>query len=155
MRWPGKIQAGKVSNEIIHMVDVMPTIAGIVGFDPPKDRVIDGIDQTDFLLGKQEHSNREGFPVYNGDELFAYKWKNWKMHLIELNSMFGAPARLNMPHLFNLIQDPKEMYPIDQVDISGSWVFPVIFKKVVAFQKTLVEESPIELGTPDPYIPKQ
>ena len=155
MRWPGKIQAGKVSNEIIHMVDVMPTIAGIVGFDPPKDRVIDGIDQTDFLLGKQEHSNREGFPVYNGDELFAYKWKNWKMHLIELNSMFGAPARLNMPHLFNLIQDPKEMYPIDQVDISGSWVFPVIFKKVVAFQKTLVEEPPIELGTPDPYIPKQ
>jgi len=28
-----------------------------------------------------------------------------------------------------------------------------MFKKIVAFQKTLVEEPPIQLGTPDPYEP--
>ena len=87
--------------------------------------------------------------------MFAYKWKNWKMHLIELNSMFGAPAKLNMPHLYNLIEDPKEMYTIDQVDISGSWVFPVMFEKIVDFQKTLIIEPPIQLGTPDPYEPNK
>jgi len=153
MRWPGKIAAGKVTNEIIHMTDILPTMASIVGAETPKDRIIDGIDQSDFLLGKQEHSNRDGFPIFNGDEMFAYKWKNWKMHLIELNSMFAAPARLNMPHVFNLIEDPKEKYPIDQVDISGSWVFPVMFEKIVDFQKTLAVEPPIQLGTPDPYVP--
>lgn len=155
IRWTGKIPEGKVTNEIIHMVDILPTIASIVGIETPKDRIIDGIDQSDFILGEKETSNRDGFPVYNGDEMFAYKWKNWKMHLIELNSMFGAPAKLNMPHLYNLIEDPKEMYTIDQVDISGSWVFPVMFEKIVDFQKTLIIEPPIQLGTPDPYEPNK
>ena len=43
--------------------------------DVPKDRIIDGVDQTDFLLGKQEKSNREGFPCYVGDTLHAVKWR--------------------------------------------------------------------------------
>jgi len=153
IRWPGKIPQGVVTNEIIHIVDILPSIATIVGADIPTDRIIDGLDQSDFLLGKQEKSNRDGFPAYNGDEMFAYKWGNWKMHLIELNSMFAAPKRLNMPILYNLIEDPKEKYPIDQVDISGAWVFPVMFEKIVDFQNTLLIEPPIEMGTPDPYEP--
>ena len=75
------------------------------------------------------------------------------MHLVQLDSMFGSPQPLNMPHLYNLIQDPKEKYPIDQVDVTGSWVFPVMFKNIVAFQQTLSVEPPIKLGTPDPYVP--
>ena len=153
MRWPGKIPAGTVSNEIMHMVDVLPTLAKVAGYKVPKDRIIDGVDQLNWLKGKQKKSNREGFPIYNGDVLFAYKWRNWKMHLVQLDSMFGAPQRLNMPHLYNLIQDPKEKYSIDKVDVSGSWVFPVMFKNIVEFQKTLAIEPPIKLGTPDPYVP--
>jgi len=153
MRWPGKIPRGKVTNEIMHVVDVLPTLARVAGYKVPTDRIIDGVDQLDFLIGRQKKSNREGFPVYNGDEMFAYKWRNWKMHLVQLDSMFGAPAKLNMPHLYNLIEDPKENYPIDKVDVSASWVFPVIFKKIVEFNQTLVKEPPIRLGTPDPYLP--
>ena len=152
VRWPGKIPTGQVSNEIVHMVDVLPTLARIAGAEVPTDRIIDGVDQHDFLIGKQEKSNREGFPAFNGDDLFAYKWRNWKMHFIELDSMFGKPARLNMPHLYNLIEDPKELYPVDKIDASASWVFPVVLKKVVEFQKTLAAEPPIRLGTPDPYV---
>lgn len=153
MRWPGKIPAGQVSNEIMHMVDVLPTLASVAGYKVPSDRLVDGVDQLPFLTGQQKTSNREGFPVFNGDELFAYKWRNWKMHFIQLDSMFGAPARLNMPHLYNLIEDPKEKYPVDQVDVSASWVFPVVFKKVLEFKKTLAKEPLIPLGTPDPYVP--
>jgi arylsulfatase len=153
MRWPGKIAAGQISNEIIHVVDVLPTLARITGAKVPRDRIIDGVDQLDFLLGRQKKSNREGFPAFNGDELFAYKWRNWKMHFIELDSMFGKPARLNMPHLYNLIKDPKELYAVDRVDASASWVFPVVLKRVLEFKKTLVREPPIRLGTPDPYVP--
>ncbi len=141
--------------ESVRLVDLLPTFGRIAGYEPPDDRIIDGVDQTDFLLGRQEHSNREGFPAYNGDEMFAYKWKNWKMHFIELDSMFGKPAKLNMPRLYNLIEDPKENYPIDKVDVSASWFFPVVLKKVVEFHKTLVAEPPIRLGTPDPYVPPQ
>jgi arylsulfatase len=153
MRWPNKIQAGRVSNEIVHIADVLPTFSRIAGYEVPDDRIVDGIDQLDFLLGKTEKGPREGFPVFNGDELFAYKWRNWKMHLVQLESMFGAPQKLNMPHLHNLIEDPKELYPVDKVDVSASWVFPVMFKKIVQFQGSLVAEPPIMLGTPDPYVP--
>jgi arylsulfatase len=153
VRWPGKIPPGQVSNEIVHMVDVLPTVAKITGAKVPTDRIIDGVDQFNFLAGKQENSNREGFPAYNGDDLFGYKWRNWKMHFIQLDSMFGAPGKLNMPHLYNLIEDPKENYPIDKTDVSASWVFPVVLKKVIEFQKTLAVEPPIRLGTPDPYVP--
>lgn len=153
MRWPGKIPANSVSNEIMHIVDILPTLAEIAGYKIPSDRKIDGVNQLNWLMGKQDKSNREGFPIYNGDTLFAYKWRNWKMHLVQLDSMLGAPQRLNMPHLYNLIQDPKESYPMTKVDVSGSWVFPVIFKNIVAFQKSLQEEPIIPLGTPDPYVP--
>ena len=67
--------------------------------------------------------------------------------------MFGAPAKLNMPHLHNLIEDPKELYPVDKVDVSASWVFPVVLKKVIEFKQTLAKEPPIQLGTADPYTP--
>ena len=50
IRWTGKIPEGKVTNEIIHMVDILPTIASIVGIETPKDRIIDGIDQSYFIL---------------------------------------------------------------------------------------------------------
>ena len=58
-----------------------------------------------------------------------------------------------MPKLHNLIEDPKENYPIDNVDVSASWVVPVVQKRVVEFQKTLEAEPPIRLGTPDPHSP--
>ena len=77
IRWPGKIPAGRVSNEIVHIVDMYPTLARVAGAKVPTDRAIDGIDQLDFFLGKQENSNREGFPAYVADRLQAVKWHNW------------------------------------------------------------------------------
>jgi arylsulfatase len=62
MRWPGKIKENRVSDEIVHVSDLYKTLATITGAknEIPTDRPIDGIDQTDFLLG-EEHSKREGF----------------------------------------------------------------------------------------------
>jgi arylsulfatase len=153
VRWPGRIEAGRVSNEMVHMVDLFPTLAHAVSGGVPDDRIIDGIDQLDFFVGAQEGSDRVGFPVYNGDEMFAYKWGDWKLHLIELNSMLDAPARLNFPKLHNLISDPKELYPITETDVSAAWVLPPLFTEIVNFQRSLVAEPPIQLGTPDPYVP--
>jgi len=152
IRWPGKIPAGSHSNEIVHVVDLLPTLGKISGYEVPADRIIDGVDQLDFLTGKQDKSNLEGFIVYNNDDVYGYKWRNWKMHLIELEHMNSEPMKLNVPRVYNLITDPKEEYNLAS---EATWVLPVIFKKIVEFQKTLVEEPPIELGTPDPYEPPQ
>jgi hypothetical protein len=94
-----------------------------------------------------------GFPVYNRDNLFAYKWRDYKIHFIELDSMFESPKPLNMPRLYNLIKDPKELYPLDKVSIPDIWFMPVVFEMIVAHKKSLAIEPPIRLGTPDPYVP--
>lgn len=150
IRWPGKIPAGSISNEIIHVVDLLPTLGKIVGYKVPGDRTIDGVDQLDFFMGKKKKSNREGFIIYNNDDVYGYKWRNWKMHLVELENMNSEPQPLNVPRVYNLITDPKEEY---NMAAEATWVLPVLFKKIVEFQQTLVEEPPIQLGTPDPYDP--
>src|SRR5262245_8505978 len=82
IRWPGHVAAGTVNNEIVHIADLYPTLARVGGAEVPHDRPIDGVDQLDFFLGKQERSNREGFPAHVADRLSAVKWRNWKMHFI-------------------------------------------------------------------------
>ena len=55
-------------------MDLYPTFARIAGGEVQDDRIIDGVDQTDFLLGKQEKSNREGLIVYMGNDIWGVKW---------------------------------------------------------------------------------
>ena len=84
LRWPGKVPVGRMSNEIVHEMDLFPTIAAIVGGKVPTDRAIDGVDQSGFFLGKQAKSNRDGFVIYVGNEVYGVKWQNWKMMFKEL-----------------------------------------------------------------------
>lgn len=157
IRWPGHIEAGSVHNEIMHITDLYPTLARIVGAQVPTDRIIDGVDQVDFLTGQAEHSARDGFPVYNGDSLYAYKWRNWKLHFKTQATMRSVVETPGMPRLYNLLIDPKEQY--DLIENGGLeseanyWVMPAISKRLVEHQLSLVAEPPIPLGTPDPYKP--
>jgi arylsulfatase A-like enzyme len=54
VRWPGEIPAGSVSNEIVHEMDLFPTIAGIAGGKLPDDRIIDGVDQLAFSVASRK-----------------------------------------------------------------------------------------------------
>jgi len=148
--WPKKVSKGRVSNEMVHMTDILPTFSKIAGYNVPTDRIIDGIDQSNFFFTDNGKSKREGFPVYNGDDLYAYKWRDWKVHFVELNSMFGSPKKLNIPHIYNLIRDPKESV---NVAPESTWILPVVMSKIIKFKQTLIAEAPIKLGTPDPYVP--
>ena len=60
LRWPGPGGRGRVSNEIVAIVDFFPTLARIAGAEVPDDRAIDGLDQTDFLLGKSDELRAGG-----------------------------------------------------------------------------------------------
>jgi arylsulfatase A-like enzyme len=150
IRWPGKVPAGRVSNEIVHIVDMYPTLARVAGAQVPKDRPIDGADQLDFFLGKQENSNREGFPAYVADRLYAVKWRNWKMHLIWQVNMYDPPVTLPLPRIINLLTDLKEERDMGP---KGGWVSVPMTKIIVDFDQSLKQHPPIKMGTPEPYTP--
>lgn len=152
IRWPGRIPAGRISNEIVHEVDTYTTFAKIAGASVPQDRPIDGLDQTDFFLGKSEKSNREGFPVFVADRLEAIKWRNWKVVFYdEQRDWWTPPTKLGSPKVFNLITDPKEEYP--QTGLLSTWTAGPAIKVMVDFEQSLKKYPPIAPGTPDPYKP--
>jgi arylsulfatase len=152
IRWPNRIPAGRVSNEIVHEVDTFTTFAKIAGASVPQDRPIDGVDQTDFFFGKSEKSSREGFPVFVADRLEAIKWRNWKVVFYdEQRDWWTPPTKLGSPKAFNLITDPKEEYP--QTGLLSSWIAGPAIKVMVDFEQSLKKYPPIAPGTPDPYKP--
>ncbi len=73
VRWPGKVPAGRVSDAIFAAIDFMPTFANLAGFKVPGDRIIDGIDQTDLLLGMTD-KGRDSF-YYDKAGIRVGKWK--------------------------------------------------------------------------------
>jgi len=151
IRWPGKIPAGRVSNEIVDEMDTFTTFAKFAGAPVPQDRPIDGVDQADFLLGKKETSNREGILLFCADRLEAVKWRNWKLHLYdEERDWFTPLVKLGTPKLFNLILDPKEEFP---VTVQNTWAVEPMTKMIGKFYSGLEKNPLIAPGTPDPYAP--
>ena len=155
IRWPGKVPAGKVSNEIVHQFDLFTTFARQVGANVPSDRIIDGMDQSDFFLGKNEKSVREGFVVYVGEEIFGVKWRNWKMLTKAYEDASGLNPKLSygLPAFYNLYKDPEEKHPWVPENAGHFWVRWPMAKIMGEHLKSLQEEPPIKPGTPDPYVP--
>lgn len=118
IRWPGHVPENKVSNELVHGVDLFTTIAKLTGAQIPTDRIIDGLDQSDFFLGKKETSSRDFIPLYVGNILYAAKYKNWKVHYYWQEYARDEATKLTKPIVFNLYKNPQE-HP--ELTGSGPW----------------------------------
>ena len=148
VRWVGHIPAGQVSSEIVHEVDLFPTIAAAVGADLiPKDRAIDGVNQLAFLEGKQKTSNRETALFFAGQQLRAVKWRDWKFHYF-FNPDPGAPG--TTARLFNLRSDPKEETDIKDFNPA---VISVVDKIVADFWASTQRYPNVPAGSKDPFTP--
>lgn len=151
IRWPGNVSAGRVSNEIVHSVDTFTTFANITGAKVPGDRAIDGVDQSEFLFGRTDHSARDGFPVFVADRLEAVKWHTWKMAFYEQErDWWSSPIKLGVPKIYDLLSDPKEEYGATLTP--NAWVGGPMMKIVADFEASLKRYPPIAPGTPDPYV---
>jgi len=149
-RWPGKIPAGTSSNEIVHEMDLFPTLAALVGGNVPQDRVIDGVDVSDFFLGQRDKSGREGVIVYMGTEVFGVKWRDWKVNFKEQDTVFGATRSFGTPRVYNLLTDPQERV---NVLFPYTWVPQAALGQLGEHAASLRNNPPIRPGTPDPYEP--
>jgi arylsulfatase len=151
IRWPGRIPAGRVSNEIVHELDFFPTLAAAIGAPElvPSDRPTDGVDQLPFLEGKQSHSNRQSV-IFMGQQgqVVAVKWQDWKLwHRFEPEP--GA-AEAPLMRLFNLRSDPKEETDIKDFN---PWVLTAMDKIVEDYRVTTKRYPNVPRGANDPYLP--
>ncbi len=82
MRWPGRIPAGSVCEEMAATIDMMPTLAGLAGAKVPDDRIIDGKDVWPIISGQPgAKTPHEAYFYYRGHNLCAVRSGKWKLML--------------------------------------------------------------------------
>jgi len=150
VRWPGHVPAGRESNEIVHITDMFTTLLNWTGGEVPRDRVIDGLDQTAFLEGKQDESARDGFIFWNGERVYGVKWKDFKGVRVEQKYMWDPALDYGMPHIYNLKTDPKER---ENVAVEYGWVAAHIREMTNEFAVSVKREPPIPTGAPLDHNP--
>jgi arylsulfatase len=149
-RWPAQIEAGRVSDEIVHAMDLFPTIAAVAGGGVPDDRPIDGVDMSAFFTGGSDESGREGFVVYMGNDVYGVKWRNWKLHFNEQEDWQDNRDQYSMPRLYDLYADPQER---NDVLFPNTWVPKAALVQLAQHAASLGQYPPIPAGAPDPYEP--
>jgi arylsulfatase len=151
IRWPGRIPAGRVSNEIVHEIDLFPTLAAAAGAPEivPADRIVDGVNQLPFLEGKQAHSSRESalFLAREG-HVMAVKWHDWKMWYLFRTEL--EPDSANLVRVFDLGVDPRE-----EIDVKDfyPWVVSVMDGIVAKYEESLELHPRVPGDAGDPYTP--
>ena len=168
VRWPGKIAAGTVSNEIMSNLDWAPTLLAAAGephikakllegykADGKKFKVhLDGYNFLPYLTGKEAAGPRVEYFYFSDDgDLLAMRYDNWKMHF-KVQDEAGTLRiwqrefeNLRLPYLFNLRTDPYERATITSNNY-WNWYIRHVFlvvpaqEKVAEFLATFKEYPP-------------
>ena len=153
VRWPGRIEAGSVSNEIMHHMDWLPTLLAAAGADDIKERLkeggvraigrrykvhLDGYNFLPLLTGEMDESPRKEIFYFSDDgDLTALRYEDWKLIFMEqkTEATFRAWMEpfvpLRVPLILNLRRDPFERGPITS-NTYYDWVLDRAFLLVPA-----------------------
>jgi arylsulfatase len=141
VRWPGKIMAGSVTNEIVSHQDWLPTIMAAIGDTQIKEKLLkghtagnraykvhlDGYNILDLLTGETDKSPRNKFFYVSDDgKLLAIRTGDWKAVFAEQRSKAFDVWRdpfvdLRAPKLFHLRRDPFEHADTDSNQYNHWW----------------------------------
>jgi|TARA_R100000005_G_scaffold85934_1_gene54604 arylsulfatase len=129
VRWPGKIPAGSVSNDIMHHMDWLPTFLAVAGEPDVKEKLLkghrainrrykvhlDGYNFLPFLTGEVDTGPRREIFYFSDDgDLTALRYDAWKLVFLEqrvaqtLQAWQEPFVELRLPYIFNLRRDPYE-----------------------------------------------
>ena len=140
IRWPGHIKPVQ-SNAMFSIMDFFPTFAHIAGGKVPNDRPIDGVDQTDLLLGKSETGARDNLLTFVGPTLAASRWNQWRAYFLDVAPGRSGPSGADLmgglglsaapmngyPKIFNIESDPREEHNVAE---QYAWVRAAVMKPV-------------------------
>ena len=169
VRWPGKIEASSISNEIMHHMDWLPTYLAAAGRPNIKEELLEGgvqaigreykvhLDGYNFLphlTGETEEGpRREIFYFADTGELTALRYGAWKAIFLEqkeyatLRAWIEPWTPLRVPLITNLRRDPYERAHVTS-NTYYDWMIDRIFFLVPAqvyvgnFLKTFQEFPP-------------
>jgi arylsulfatase len=170
IRWPGKIEAGAVSNEIVQHHDWLPTLLAAAGEPDIVGKLkeghtagdktfkvhIDGFNLLPYLTGEEEKSPRQGFVYFSDDgDVLGLRFDNWKLVFMEqriqgtLQVWLDPFVPLRVPKIFNLRTDPFE-----RADVTSNTYFQWLLENAyLAFAGTALVTGFLE--TFEEFPPRQ
>ncbi len=172
VRWPGHIEPGSVSNEIMHHMDWLPTLVAAAGDDNIKGKLLTGYDSPalgrsyrvhldgynflPYLTGQTDEGPRlEIFYFTDDGDLSSLRYRDWKIVFLEQRvtgsfQIWAEPfTALRIPKVFNLRRDPYE-----RADRTSNTYYDWMLDRVFMFvpAQTYVAEF---LSTFQEYPPRQ
>ena len=156
-RWPSKIKAGTDSDEIVCHVDLIATVAAILGQKLPDNAAEDSISILPVLLGEQlkapireatvHHSARGKFAIRQGD------WVLIDAPSGDDNGANGEPSWLKSERGYSTHTHPGELFDMRE-DLSQRHNLyaerPEIVSKLKSLLRKYMEEGRSTPGTPQP-----
>ncbi len=152
IKWPKKIKAGTINNEIVSGMDWMPTFLAAAGDDKIKDKLLkghkagdktfrvhlDGYNILPMLTGESKKSPRHEIFYFSDDgDLTAMRYDDWKFIFMEQRcegtlEVWANPfTPLRVPLIFNLRRDPYEQAQITS-NTYYDWLLDHVFLLIPA-----------------------
>ncbi len=122
IRWPAAIAAGVRVQDMIHVTDLFTTLARVADAEEfiPRDRLIDGLDQTPMIIKGETYGRRDYVFIYEGPLLKSIVKQQYKFHLPEPGSNpIAAP-------IFDLYKNPREDRPVDSINYGVGFGVPFV-----------------------------
>ena len=132
IHWPGNLEGGQMIKEVTHVVDVLPTLASIIGQETPR---LDGVDILPVLKGAKQ--NRNEVPLHIAPDRAALLQGKWKLVIGAEEPLEGVQT--DLVHLFDLDADPYETTDLKEK-------CPGRTKSMLARVDELIESSVEPLG---------
>ncbi|MCC9603895.1 arylsulfatase [Stieleria sp. JC731] len=141
MRWPDKINAGQTSDEMMHVVDLLPTLASIAGATTERCSKLDGLDQSATLLHGGTGVRKEIVYEVTGS--------------VRLPTIRMGDYKLMGDMLFNLAADPGEKNDIAKQNPT------IVAKMKMRLEQyseqrpplsDIIGDPPVLMDPPQPYV---
>ena len=116
MRWPGKIPAGTTCDKLASTIDILPTVAALIGADLP-DHTIDGKDIRALMFGEPgvESPHAAFYCYYQRGQLQAVRNDRWKLHFPHSYRTLdgGAGGTEGIPSAYKSAKIGRALYDLD------------------------------------------
>ena len=148
IRYPGKIQPGRVIDVPMMAIDILPTLAQITGAKLPEDK-IDGKSVWDIWTGESNQSPHEAYYFYyRTNELHGIRYGKWKLYFPHtyrtLNGRNGGEGGFPVDYEYNTIEK-IELYDLSN-DIREANDVAAENPEIVDKIKSLADRIRAELG---------
>jgi arylsulfatase len=152
IRWPGHVSSGVVTDELLTCHDWYKTFAALAGASDkvPSDRPIDGVDASQFLLGKSKESPRDSYLFFGSDgKLMSVKRRNIKLVFRTCEGINSPVVECVLPQIYDVEADPQERYNLSNFRFDCMWMARYVAPALIEYEESILEYPNIKPGTED------